>query len=66
MQAPATFQHIMNALLGDVSDYFEAYLDNVIILTKTINKQFPYILENLVSIREEDLTIKEKMSDRYV
>lgn len=41
--APATFQRIMNMILGDLSEYCMVYLDDVVLFSETEEKHLVHL-----------------------
>lgn len=60
MGAPATFQRLMNSLFNDVADHVAAYIDDVVIFSRTWEEHLAHIKETLQRIREAGLTVKAK------
>ena len=58
--APATFQRMMHSLLRGLETHTAAYLDNVVIYSKTWDKHLQYLRAVPTRLREANLTIKPK------
>lgn len=58
--APATFQRMMDHLLGNCMGYAAAYLDDVVIHSTTWEEHICHITDVLQKLREEGLMIQPK------
>ena len=56
--APATFQRMMNQLLAGKGDFAKAYLDDLVIFSKTWEDHLQHIKLVLQKLKEEHLTAK--------
>lgn len=55
--APATFQRFMNNVLGEVSDFSAAYLDDVVIFNKSWEEHMSHLQQVLQCIKAAGLNI---------
>ena len=60
MGAPSTFQRLMNNLFGDANDHVSAYLDDIVIYSKTWEEHLTHLEEVLGKLEKEGLTLKAK------
>ena len=58
--APATFQRMMDILLNDVGEYASAYLDDVVIFSRTWEEHLLHLEEILRRLGRAGLTVKTK------
>ena len=58
--APATFQRMMDNLLGDCTAYAAAYLDDVVIHSTTWEEHIRHLTDVLQRLKEAGLTIRPK------
>ena len=58
--APATFQRMMDVLLDNVSEFAAAYLDDVIIHSKTWDEHVKHVSHVLRRLADAGLTVKPK------
>lgn len=56
--APATFQRIMNKMLGDIPQFTAAYLDDVVVFSATWEEHLEHLQEVLQRIKNAGLTLK--------
>ena len=56
--APATFQRMMDVLLKGIRDYAEAYLDDLVIFSRTWEEHCQHLKSVLSRLREAGLTAK--------
>ena len=67
MNGPASCQHYMNnILLSFLNDFVQAYLDDIIIYSKTWKEHTQHIWTVLQKLREADLQVNIKKSEFYV
>ena len=59
INAPATFQKLINDTLRDfLNDFIMAYLDDVLIFSKTYEEHVGYVRQVLKKLKEKDLLVK--------
>ena len=58
--APATFQRMVDKLLNGLNEFASAYIDNVIMFSKTWNDHLQHLEAVLGKLREAGLTVKQK------
>ena len=64
---PASYQHYMNnILLPFLNDFVQAYLDDIIIYSKTWKEHTQHVWTVLQKLREADLQVNIKKSEFYV
>jgi ABC-type Zn2+ transport system substrate-binding protein/surface adhesin len=64
--APALFQVLINNTLKEfLNDFALAYLDDVMIFSKTLNENVRYIRRVLEKLREKDLPVKLSKYEFY-
>ena len=57
--APATFQALINDTLREyLNDFALAYLDDILIFSKTYNEHVQHVRKVLTKLREKDLPVK--------
>ena len=57
--APATFQRLMNSLVGDLSSHVGDYIDDLVIFSKTWEDHLAQLHEVLCRLGGETLTVKK-------
>lgn len=64
--APATFQYLMNSVLGEyINKFVTVYLDDILIYSKTIEKHEVHIKKVLDKLREHKLVAKQNKCEFY-
>lgn len=58
MGAPATFQWLMNSLLGDLTCHTAAYMDDIVVFSATWEDHVCHLGETLTRIQSAGLTLK--------
>ena len=56
--APATFQRLMNGILADISTFTAAYLDDIVIFSRSWPEHLNHITEVLEKLKQHGLTVK--------
>lgn len=63
--APAIFQQVMDAMLGDL-DYATAYLDDILVTSKTSAEHRNHIISVFKKLQEYGLKVKEAKCDFFL
>ncbi len=58
--APATFQRMMNRIFGDISERVAAYIDDVVIFSRTWEAHLEHLGEALDRLKEAGLKVKKR------
>lgn len=58
--APSVFQRMMNSLFGDVTDHVAAYIDDLVIFSRTFEEHLVHLQETLDRLRKAGLTVKAR------
>ena len=58
--APAIFQRMMNAILGHLTAYVAAYMDDVVIYSSTWQDHLQHIQQTLAQLGKAGLTVKTR------
>ena len=56
--ASSTFQNVMNIILQPHSAYTDAFIDNIVILSKTFNDHLKHLDAILTDLEENNITLK--------